>query len=117
MQDVDGDARADRVRLTYSEPVRHVADRDGTFPFTVAGYRFRAVGRASGKAIVVLLVERSTVDGALQPVGEIPAHVLPAGARQGWKSGGRPGCSMALTRTGTHQRRLRSHSRPNRLRR
>ena len=68
MQDVDGDARADRVRLTYSEPVRHVADRDGTFPFTVAGYRFRAVGRASGKAIVVLLVERSTVDGALQPV-------------------------------------------------
>ena len=56
MRDADGDARADRVRLTYSERVRHAADRDGTFPFRVRGYRIRAVGKASGKKIVVTLV-------------------------------------------------------------
>ena len=68
MQDVDGDARADRLRLVYSEAVRHAADRDGRFPFSVAGYRFRSVGRASGKAILVQLVERSTADGTVRPV-------------------------------------------------
>ena len=58
MRDADGDARADRVRLTYSERVRHAADRDGRYPFRVAGYRIAAVGKAKGRKLVVRLAER-----------------------------------------------------------
>ena len=47
--DADGDARADGVRLVYSERVRHSADRDGRYPFTVAGYRIRSVGSGDGE--------------------------------------------------------------------
>ena len=36
MQDADGDFRADRVLLTYSERIRHGVDHDGAYPFTVA---------------------------------------------------------------------------------
>lgn len=64
MQDADGDGLADRVRLTYSERVRHRADRDGSYPFRVSGYRVRSVGRAGGRSVVVMLVEQ---DGAAQP--------------------------------------------------
>ena len=88
MQDVDGDARADRLRLVYSEAVRHAADRDGRFPFSVAGYRFRSVGRASGKAILVQLVERSTADGTVRPVVRYRPDVVPARARQRREPGG-----------------------------
>ena len=49
MQDADGDARADRLRLRFSERVRHAADRDGRYPLRVAGYRIRAIGAAKGK--------------------------------------------------------------------
>ena len=59
MQDVDGDARADGVRLTYSERVRHAADRDGKYPIRVAGYRIRSVGKASGRTIQRILVVRT----------------------------------------------------------
>ena len=65
--DADGDALADRVRLVYSERVRHAADRDGRYPFTVAGYRIRSVGMATGKTLVVLLVERSQPDPGAAP--------------------------------------------------
>lgn len=65
--DVDGDARADRVRLTYSERVRHAADRDGRYPFAVSGYRIRSVGKASGRALVVTLVERADPDTHARP--------------------------------------------------
>ena len=47
MLDVDGDSLADRLRLTYSERVRHSADRDRRYPFEVSGYRIRSVGKAS----------------------------------------------------------------------
>ena len=67
MQDADGDGRADRLRLTYSERVRHAADRDGRYPFRVAGYRIRAVGKASGRAILLRLVETSEADDAARP--------------------------------------------------
>ncbi len=67
MQDADGDARADRLRVTYSERVRHAADRDGRFPFRIAGYKIRSVGSASAKTIVIALVERSAADGAARP--------------------------------------------------
>src|ERR687891_281336 len=59
MQDSERDARADSVRLMYSARVRHVRDRDGRYPFTVAGYRIRSVGAASGKALVIALVEHA----------------------------------------------------------
>lgn len=67
MQDADGDFRADRLRLTYSERVRHPRDADGRYPLSVSGYRIRSVGRASGRTIVIALVERRTQDDTAQP--------------------------------------------------
>ena len=67
MQDVDRDGRADRVRLVYSARIRHAADRDGRYPFTVAGYRLGRVGAASGKALVILLAEQAQLDAAAEP--------------------------------------------------
>src|SRR3712207_7258847 len=42
---------------------RHAADGDGRYPFRVAGYRIRAVGKASRKTIVVELFEKAVADG------------------------------------------------------
>src|SRR5262245_2026576 len=67
MQDADGDAHADRVQLTYSERIRHADDRDGRYPFRIAGYRIQAVGKANGKTILVRLVEQATADDAARP--------------------------------------------------
>jgi hypothetical protein len=68
MQDADRDARADSVRLTYSTLIRHVRDRDGRYPFAVVGYRIRSIGAASGKVLVVVLVERAQPDPGVRPV-------------------------------------------------
>ena len=67
MLDVDRDARADAVRLTYSARIRHARDRDGRYPFAVAGYRIRSVGAASGTMLVLVLVERAQPDSAVRP--------------------------------------------------
>ena len=67
MEDADGDFRADRLRLTYSERVRHAFDRDGRYPFRVAGYAIGSVGTASGKTIVLALVEATASDDAARP--------------------------------------------------
>ncbi len=67
MQDANGNARADRLRLTYSERIRHAADRDGRYPFTVAGYRIRFVGAASGRSLVLVLVEKAQPDQTARP--------------------------------------------------
>lgn len=67
MLDADGDARADRVRLTFSERVRRAADRDGRYPFTVAGYRIRSVGPARGRTLVIFLEEKRAPDPASRP--------------------------------------------------
>jgi hypothetical protein len=67
MQDVDRDGRADRVRLVYSARIRHAADRDGRYPFTIAGYRLGPVGAASGKTLVILLAEKAQPDSNAQP--------------------------------------------------
>jgi hypothetical protein len=53
--------------LSYSERVRHAADGDGRYPFRVVGYRIRAVGRASGRTIVLRLVETAAADDAARP--------------------------------------------------
>jgi hypothetical protein len=67
MQDADGDGRADRVGLVYSERVRHAADKDGAYPFLVAGYKIRAVGAANGNTVVLTLAEKAAVDAAARP--------------------------------------------------
>ena len=67
MQDADGDARADSVRLTYSMRVRHARDRDGRYPFTVAGHRIRSVEASSRKALVLVLEERAQPDTSARP--------------------------------------------------
>jgi hypothetical protein len=67
MVDADGDSRADRVRLTYSEKVRHPADRDGRYPFAVAGYRIQSVGKATGKTLAILLAEQAQPDPSAAP--------------------------------------------------
>jgi hypothetical protein len=67
MLDVDGDALADRIRVTYSERVRHPADADGRYPFTVSGYRIRSVGKSLGKALLIHLVEQAQPDTSAAP--------------------------------------------------
>jgi len=67
MLDVDRDFRADAVRLTFSERVRHSADRDGRYPFAVAGYQVRSVGRARGRTVVLALRERARPDPRARP--------------------------------------------------
>ena len=67
MLDADADSRADRVRLTYSERVRHRVDADGRYPFAVAGYRIRSVGKATGRTLTVLLVEKAQPDPSAAP--------------------------------------------------
>src|SRR5688572_28264582 len=65
--DLDRDARADRVRLTYSERVRHARDADRRYPFRVLGYRVLSVAQARGKAVVLRLGERAAVDPDARP--------------------------------------------------
>ena len=67
MQDRDGDGRADRLRLRYSKRVRHAADRDGRYPFRVAGYRVRSVAKALGRRIVLRLAEKAIADPDARP--------------------------------------------------
>jgi hypothetical protein len=67
MLDTDRDARADRVRLTYSMRIRHPVDRDGRYPFTVVGYGIRSVAAAAGTTLVILLVEKAKPDPAARP--------------------------------------------------
>jgi hypothetical protein len=67
MLDTNGNFRADRVRLIYSERIRHAADRDGHYPLVVSGYRIRWIGAAGGRTLLVFLVEKRTPDGKAQP--------------------------------------------------
>ena len=67
MVDLNGNARAERVRLTYSERVRHARDNDGNYSFVVVGYRVLAVGAATGRSLVLLVKERVSADSAARP--------------------------------------------------
>jgi len=68
MADADRDGRGDALRVTYSEQVRHARDANGTYPFAIAGYRIRSIGLASGREVVVRLVERRAADTKARPV-------------------------------------------------
>ena len=67
MVDLNGNARAERVRLTYSERVRHARDNDGNYSFVVVGYRVLVVGAATGRSLVLLVKERVSADSAARP--------------------------------------------------
>lgn len=67
MLDTDGDSLADRVRLTYSERVRHPVDRDGRYPFAVSSYKVQSLGKSAGKALLIFLVEPAQPDAAATP--------------------------------------------------
>jgi hypothetical protein len=67
VQDTNRDFRADRVRLTFSERVRHPRDTDGKYPFVVGGYRISSIAAAAGRNVVLVLVERSSLDAAVRP--------------------------------------------------
>ena len=68
MVDVDHDDKADRLVLTWSEPVRHAADADGHYPFAVSGYAVRSVAGASGsRTLTLVLAEHSTRDISAHP--------------------------------------------------
>jgi hypothetical protein len=67
MMDVDRDARADGVRLRYSRAVRHARDRDGHYPFAVAGYRVTSVSRATGATVIIRLAEHAAPDTTARP--------------------------------------------------
>jgi hypothetical protein len=57
VEDADRDSQPDRLRLTYSEPIKHRKDADGAYPFTVTGLRIASVGIPNGRTLLVALVE------------------------------------------------------------
>src|SRR3954447_1584536 len=57
VEDTNRDAHADRLRLTYSEPIRHAKDADGRYPFAIPGLRIRSVSAASGRTLLVALAD------------------------------------------------------------
>lgn len=60
-------ARLDGLDLTFSEPVTHPADSDGTYPLSVGGYGLSSVGAADGPRIGVSVNEGSSPDGGSRP--------------------------------------------------
>ena len=68
MADTDHDGSGDALHVTYSERIRHARDADGRYPLSVAGYRIRSIGVASGRGLVVRLVEQTGPDSTARPV-------------------------------------------------
>ena len=68
MQDLDGDSRADSIVLTYSEKIKHAADSDGKYPFSVPGYTVKKVNKANAtKNLTVVLNELGVPDLTAKP--------------------------------------------------
>jgi hypothetical protein len=68
MGDKNKNDHADRVTLTYSEPINHLDDKDGTFPFSVSGYTISEVMAASNsKKLVIRLLELPNTDISARP--------------------------------------------------
>jgi hypothetical protein len=100
MVDSDRDARADGVRLTYSVRVRHALDRDGRYPFAVAGYGIRSVSSAVGRSLLIRLVERPRPDPAARPaVRYRRTRSKPVTARSGMQAG-----AQLFRKTRAHRR-------------
>jgi hypothetical protein len=76
MVDADANGRADSLVLTYSEPVNHTADLDGTYPFSVSGYTITSVaGAAASKTLSISLVEKASADLSAKPTVKYTAGV------------------------------------------
>jgi hypothetical protein len=66
--DANADDHVDGFRLTYSEPVNHRRDTDGTYPFTVTGYHINRVLASSDSTTLVIRVrQHSTRDISASP--------------------------------------------------
>lgn len=59
--------RVDGIELTFSEPVSHAADSDGSYPFGVTGYSIAAASAARGTHVDVALHEAGAQDGGARP--------------------------------------------------
>ena len=57
--DENGNDHVDGLRLVYDQTVRHPADVDGSYPFTVDGYQVTGVQAAHGTHLVVTVAERT----------------------------------------------------------
>ena len=81
MADADGDGSADRVVLVYTERIRHKADKDGKYPFSIEGFKIRKIPAAKGRKLVILLKESA---GPTEPViGYKPSKRQPVKDRAG----------------------------------
>ncbi|MBV9832606.1 MAG: putative metal-binding motif-containing protein, partial [Marmoricola sp.] len=68
MLDVDHDDRADHLVLTWSAPINHATDTDGSYPFVVSGYVVRGVARAHrSRTLTLVLAEHSKPDLEARP--------------------------------------------------
>jgi Right handed beta helix region len=70
MRDADGDGKADRLVLTYNEKIRHSADDDGSYPFSLSDptYGIHKVDSAQGtKKLLIRLKEKATLDPEARP--------------------------------------------------
>ena len=65
--DSDADARVDGVRVTYSREVRNDPQSRGRFLFSVAGYRVKAVKKAEGRFLKIVVAERVNPDSDATP--------------------------------------------------
>jgi hypothetical protein len=66
--DADHDDKADRLVLTWSEPVTHARDADQRYPFVVPGYVITSVGAARRTRTLTLVVrEHRTRDISAHP--------------------------------------------------
>ena len=62
--------RLDTLVLTYSEPVSHAADSDGSYPFGVTGYAISSAAGSAGTSLDLLVAEGALLDsGTRPPVG------------------------------------------------
>ena len=62
--------RLDTLALTYSEPVSHSADSDGSYPFGVTGYALSSAAGSAGTSLDLSVAEGALPDsGTRPPVG------------------------------------------------
>lgn len=59
--------RLDTIAVSYSEAVLHLADSDGSYPFSVSGYRVVAVDQATGPGLELRLEESAGLDSGAVP--------------------------------------------------
>lgn len=59
--------RLDTIVTTFSEPVSHPVDSDGSYPFGVTGYTLAGAGAADGERVELALREGSEADSGARP--------------------------------------------------